>query len=89
MWNNNLRSFQEVTDHTSRKLQTRDSAGVITYKEHLRDFTTSNRIFDRIDTIKSKLVKDTLRVEDMKEINDLNALITKGMIASENKIRKR
>ena len=89
MWNNNLRSFQEVTDHTSRKLQTRDSAGVITYKEHLRDFTTSNRIFDRIDTIKSKLVKDTLRVEDMKEINDLDALITKGMIASENKTRKR
>ena len=82
-------SFQEVTDHTSRKLQTRDSAGVITYKVHLMDFTTTNKIFDRIDAIKSKLVKDTLRIEDMTEINDLDTLITKGMIASENKIRKR
>ena len=26
-------SFQEVTDHTSRKLQTRKSVGVITYKK--------------------------------------------------------
>ena len=51
-------SFQEVTDHTSRKLQTRDSAGVITYKEHLRDFTNTHKIFDRIDAIQCKLEKD-------------------------------
>ena len=82
-------SFQEVTDHTSRKLQTRDSAGVITYIEHLRDFTTTHKIFDRIDTIQYKLVKDILGIEDIKEINDLITLITKGVIASKNKIRKR
>ena len=82
-------SFQEVTDHTSRKLQTRDSAGVITYKEHLRDFTTTHKIFDRIDAIQCKLAKDILRLEDMKEINDLDTLITRGMIASESKISKR
>ena len=82
-------SFQEVTDHTSRKLQTRDSEGVITYKEHLRDFTTTHKIFDRIDAIQCKLEKDRLRIEDMKEINDLDTLITRGMITSENKIKKR
>ena len=82
-------SFQEVTDHTSRKLQTRDSAGVITYKDHLRDFTTTHKIFDRIDSIQSKIEKDILILDDMVEINDLDTLITRGMIASENKIKKR
>ena len=82
-------SFQEVTDHTSRKLQTRDSAGVITYKDHLRDFTNTHKIFDRIDSIQSKLEKDILILDDMVEINDLDTLITRGMIASENKIKKR
>ena len=82
-------SFQEVTDHTSRKLQTRDSAGVITYKEHLRDFTNTHHIFDRINNLKHKLTKEQLKIDDMKEINDLDYLITKGMIASENKTLKR
>ena len=82
-------SFQEVTDHTSHKLQTRDSAGVVTYKEHLREFTTTHKIFDCIDAIKNKLEKDMLLIGDIKEINDLDALITKGMLASEKKIRKR
>ena len=76
-------------DHTSRKLQTRDSAGVVTYKEHLSEFTTNHKIFDRINNLKHKLSKDQLKLEAMKEINDLHDLIPKGMIASENKIRKR
>ena len=82
-------TFQEVTDHTSRKLQTRDSAGVITYKEHLREFTTTHHIFDRINKLNHKLSKEQLKLYDMIEINDLDDLITKGMIASENKILKR
>ena len=83
------KSFQEVADHTSRKLQTRDSAGIVTYKEHLREFTTTHHIFNRINNLKHKLSKEQLKIEDMKEINDLDDLITKGMLASENKILKR
>ena len=82
-------SFQEVTDHTSRKLQTRDSVGMVTYKEYLKEFTTTHKIFDRINNLKHKLSTEQLKLEDMKEINDLDDLNTKGMIASENKIRKR
>ena len=82
-------SFQEVMDHTSRKLQTMDSAGVVTYKEHLSEFTTTHKIFNRINNLKHKLSKEQLKLEDMKEINDLDDLIAKGMIASENKILKR
>ena len=82
-------SFQEVTYHTSRKIQTRDSVGVITYKEHLREFTTTHHIFDRINNLKHKLSKRQLKIDDMIEINDLNDLITKGMIASKNKILNR
>ena len=82
-------AFQEVTDHTLRKLQTRDSAEMVIYKEHLRDFTTTHKIFNRINRLKNKLSKDQLTLDDMKEINDLDELITKGMIASKKKIQKR
>ena len=82
-------SFQEVTDHTSHKLQTRDSVGVVTYKKHLREFSTNHKIFDRINNLKHKLSKEQLKLNDMTEINDSDDLIIKGMIASENKIRKR
>ena len=58
-------SFQEVTDHTSRKLQTRDSAGVITYKEHLREFTTTHHIFARINNLKHKLLKGQLKLDEI------------------------
>ena len=82
-------SFQKVTDHTSRKIQNRDSAGVVTYKEHLREFTTTHHTFDRINKLNHKLSKEQLKPYDMIDINDLDDLITKGMIASENKILKR
>ena len=82
-------AFQEVTDHTLRKLQTRDSAEMVIYKEHIRDFTTTYKIFNRINRLKNKLSKDQLTLDDMKEINDLDELITKGMITSKKKIQKR
>ena len=46
-------------------------------------------MFDRINNLKHKLSKEQLKIDDMIEINDLDDLITKGMIASENKILKR
>ena len=82
-------SLIEVTGHTSRKLQTRETAGVVTYKQHLMYFTTTNKIFDRTNNLNDKLSKDKLTSDDMKEINDLDELITKGMLASEEKIKKR
>ena len=72
-----------------RKLQTRDSAEMVIYKEHIRDFTTTYKIFNRINRLKNKLSKDQLTLDDMKEINDLDELITKGMITSKKKIQKR
>ena len=81
--------FLEVTNQTSRKLQTRDSAGAVTYKKHLIDFTITRKIFDRINNLNDKLLKDKITPDDMREINDLDYLITKGILASEGKIRKR
>lgn len=80
-------SFLEVTDHTSRKL--RETVGFVTYKQHLMNFTTTNKIFDRTNNFNDKLSKDKLTPDDIKEINDLDELITKEMLASEDKIRKR
>ena len=62
---------------------------MVIYKEHLREFTTTHKIFDRINNLKHKLSKEQLKLNDMTEINDSDDLIIKGMIASENKIRKR
>ena len=67
----------------------RDFAGVVTYKKHLMDFTTNHKIFDRANNLNDKLLKDQLTPDDMKEINDLDDLIIKGMLASKGKIRKR
>ena len=83
------KSFIEVTDHISRKLQTRDSVGVVTYKKHLMDFTTTYKIFDRTNNLNDKLLKDKLTLDDMKEISNQDDLITKNMLASEGKIKKR
>ena len=52
-------------------------------------FTTIHKIFYRINNLNDKLLKDQLTLDDMKEINDLDELITKGMLASEGKIHKR
>ena len=81
--------FIEVTDHASRKLQTRETAGVVTEKQHLMEFTLKYRTFDRTNNLNDKLLKGTLTLEDMKEINDLDDLITKGMLVSESKINTR
>ena len=62
---------------------------MVKYKEHVREFTTTHHIFDCINNLKHKLSKEQLKIDDMIEINDLDDLITKGMIASENKILKR
>ena len=53
------------------------------------DFTTTHKFFDRTNKLNDKLLKDQPTPDDMKEINDLNDLITKGMLASEGKIKKR
>ena len=53
------------------------------------DFTITRKIFDRINNLNDKLLKDKLTPDDMKKINDLDYLITKGILASEGKIRKR
>ena len=53
------------------------------------DFTTTHKIFDRTNNLNDKLLKDQLTPDDMKEINNLDDLIAKGMLASERKIRKR
>ena len=82
-------SFTEVTDHTSRKLQNRETAGVVTYKQHLMEFTLKQKLFDRTNNINDKLLKGKLTQEDMKKINDLDDLITKGMLTPESKIRKK
>lgn len=82
-------SFTEVTDHTSRELQTRETAGVVTYKQHLMEFTLKHKLFDRTNNINDKLLKGKLTQEDMKKINDLEDLITKGMLTPESKIKKR
>ena len=78
-----------MTDHASRKLQTRETAGVVTEKQHLMEFTLKYRTFDRTNNLNDKLLKGTLTSEDMKEINDLDDLITKGMLVSESKINTR
>ena len=62
---------------------------MVTYKAYLREFTTTHKIFDRINKLNHKLSKAQLILDDMKEVNDLDDLITKGMITSENKILKR
>ena len=51
-------------------------------------FTTKNKIFNRTNNLNDKISKDKLTPDDMKEINDLDELTTKGMLALEGKIRK-
>ena len=53
------------------------------------DFTTTHKFFDRTNKLNDKLLKDQLTLDDMKEINDLDDLNTKDMLASEGKIKKR
>ena len=53
------------------------------------DFTTTHKSFDRTNNLNNELFKDQLTPDDMKEINDLDDLIIKGMLASEGKIRNR
>ena len=83
------KSFIKVTDHTSREFQTRETAGVVTYKQYLMDFTTINKIFDRTNNLNYKLSKGKLTPDGMKEINDLDDFIIKWMLVSEGKIKKR
>ena len=53
------------------------------------DFTTTHKSFDRTNNLNNEILKDQLTPDDMKEINDLDDLITKCMLASEGEIRKR
>ena len=82
-------AFKEVTDYITRKLQTRETTGFVTYKQHLIDFTKHNHIFDRTNSLTDKLSNGTHTQVDMKEINDLDELITKGVLVSERRIKKR
>lgn len=82
-------SFIKMIDHTARKIKTRETTRVVTYNQYLMELTNQHRIFDRTNTLKDKIPKDALTHEDMEEINDLDELITNGMLALERKIKKR
>lgn len=82
-------SFAEVIDYAARKLQTHETAGVVTYKQRLMDLTKQNDVFDRTNSLANKLSKDMLTQADMKKINDLDELLIKSMLVSERKIKKR
>ena len=45
--------------------------------------TANNQISDRTNNLNDKLSKGKLTPDDMKESNDLDDLIIKGMLASE------
>ena len=53
------------------------------------DFTKQHNIFDRTNSLTDKLSKDTLTQIDIKDINDFDELITKSMLVSKRKIKKR
>ena len=76
-------SVIDVTNYTSRKLRTREIAGCVTYKQYLMNVTANNQISDRTNNLNDKLSKGKLTPDDMKESNDLDDLIIKGMLASE------
>ena len=79
--------FSEVTDHTAKKLHTRESAAVVTYKQHLMEIIKYHKIFHRINRLQEKLTKNLLKQEDIKDINDLEALITSEMLTNKRNIK--
>ena len=81
--------FNEVTDHTTRKFQTCETAGVVTFKQNLIKFIQHHNIFHRANSFQKILKNTLLNQKNMKNTNDMDALITSGMLMSERKKKTR
>ena len=81
--------FQEHQEPIQRHHYSKFAKGVVKYKDYLCKYTNNNNIIETIQCIKQKLINNTLLIEDMGIINDVDSKMTTGMLKVEKQIKIR
>ena len=81
--------FQEHQEPIQRHLHSTFTKGVVKYKYYLYKNTTNNNITGTIQSIKHKIINNTLQIKHMGIINDVDSKMTTGMLKTEKQIKVR
>ena len=86
-----LRAHLNDLDHTpssnTRLLSTQSPDSSLIYKTHLSKHILKHSIINQVNTIQDKIESKTLNSSDQQYLNEIDQLITKGMLFSEYKIK--
>ena len=81
--------FQEHQEPIQRRLHSTFTKGVVKYKDYLYKYTINNNITNTIQSIKQIIINNTLLIEDMDIINDVDSKMTTGILKAEKQIKIR
>ena len=80
--------FHYIIDASSRLLQSNDIKRVTQYKQHLQAFVKKHNIIEQIDKIRDLITNNTLTINDMPKIDELDNLITTGTLDAEVSLKR-
>ena len=81
--------FQEHQEPIQRRHHSTFTKGVVKYKDYLYKYTINNNITNTIQSIKQIIINNTLLIEDMDIINDVDSKMTTGILKAEKQIKIR
>ena len=80
---------QEYQDPQTRRLLTTITKGVQKYKGYLFKYIKDNKLYERISILQTKLKDKSLTIKEMNNINNIDEMMTKGMLKAEQQIKIR
>ena len=82
-----LNDLDHIPSSNTRLLSTQSPDSSLIYKTNLSKYILKHNIINQVNTIQDKIESKTLNSSDQQYLNEIDQLITKGMLFSEYKIK--
>ena len=79
-------SYASISNASSRTLQSTNTKSVVKYKQHLQNIVSNKLVLEKAKLLQAKLNTNSITSNDFKQINDLDNLLTLGMLKAERMI---
>ena len=79
-------SYASISNASSRTLQSTNTKNVVKYKQHLKHIVINKLVIEKAKIIQVKLITNSITPNDFTKINELDNLLTSGMLKVERMI---
>ena len=80
------KSYASIFNSSSRILQPTNTKSVVKYKQHLKHIVISKLVIEKAKILQAKLNTNSITPNDFTKINELDNLLTSGMLKAKRMI---